>query len=196
MSAGATVTQLRVALRYEPETGKLFWLPRVPSMFPDNTCGGAAALSKAWNTRYAGKEALTGRNVHGYSRGPVFSKTYTAHQVAWALHYGEWPAQAIDHINGDRTDNRIANLRCVTVAENARNQRLRADNSSGTAGVRPSRWASRWEAHITHDYRRIHLGTFNTKEEAVAARKAAEAKYGFHPNHGLARAHTTSEGEG
>lgn len=101
---------------------------------------------------------------------------YTAHRLAWMYVHGRWPANQLDHINGDRADNRIDNLREATNAENAQN-RLRKDNKSGFPGVRAEN--SKWLAEIKVNYKPIRLGLFATPEEAHAAYLAA--KRGFHP---------------
>lgn len=170
-----TPSLLPLLMRYEPETGKLFWLQRPRAFFKSER------EWKRWNTRYAGKEAFT-PNSSGYLDGMIFRQMYRAHQVAWALHHGNWPEENIDHINGDRADNRIDNLRLASFKENARNTKLRRTNKSGCVGVLPLR--RRWRAYIYAENEQRHIGVFDTYEEAVAARKEAEARYGFHPNHG------------
>lgn len=110
---------LRQLLRYEPETGKLFWLERGPKWFSDKPVG-QQHNANAWNAKYAGKEAFTSVGFNGYRQGSVFRQGMNLHRVAWAIHHGEWPDH-IDHINRDRLDNRICNLRSVTKAENAKN---------------------------------------------------------------------------
>jgi hypothetical protein len=156
---------VRNRLRYEPETGELYWLPK------ENP-------RKGWNKRYANKPI---RSISkGYIRLRIDGKFYAAHRVAWALYHGAWP-NVIDHINGDKTDNRITNLRSVTNAENMRNLRAPKDNRSGHIGVSPYR--NRWRALIGAAPQ-IYLGSFDTFEEAVAARKAAERRLGYHENHG------------
>jgi len=172
-----TPSLISLLLRYEAETGKLFWLQRPRIFFKSDR------EWRRWNTRYAGKEAFS-PNTQGYLDGMIFRTMYRAHHVAWALHYGEWPELQIDHINGDRADNRIVNLREVTRSENCRNTRLRSNNTSGVMGV--SRHGKRWRAYIHADGRIVHLGVFATVEEAKAARKAAEAEHGYHANHGRA----------
>lgn len=157
---------LRQLLRYEPETGKLYWRSR------DNP---------QWSARYAGREAFTA-NCNGYKRGKINNQFFFAHRVVWAMMFGDCTNQ-IDHINGDRADNRIENLRSVTNAENAKNKR-HIQNASGVTGVRVERRTGRWRAEIKVSGRLIFLGTFVKKSEAVTARKNAECKYGFHPNHG------------
>jgi hypothetical protein len=107
-----------------------------------------------------------------------------AHRVAWALHYGEWPSDQIDHVNGDKTDNRLENLRIVTAQGNAKNRSLRSDNTSGHVGVYWVRETKKWSAQIKVDGRQKTIGSFESLEDAVKARKAAEDLNGYHANHG------------
>lgn len=172
-----TPSLVAVLLRYEPDTGHLYWLTRPRVFFRSD------GEHRRWNGRYAGKRAFT-LNSYGYRDGMIFRKMYRAHAVAWALHTGEWPDGQIDHINGDRDDNRIDNLRVVTRSENCRNTPLRKNNSSGVMGVSKLRY--RWRAYIRTGEKNVHLGVFNTIEEATAARQAAELTHGYHPNHGRA----------
>lgn len=169
---------LRQLLRYEPETGKLFWRRRPEQMFP------SARDCAAWNAKNAEKEAFTTVGSSGYREGRIFKTGYRAHRVIYAVCNGEWPRDEVDHINGIRTDNRIANLRHATRAENGRNQRRPHDNSTGAIGVAFYRHDGTWQARISTGGRSIHLGYFDTKAEAIAARLKAEATHGFHPNHG------------
>lgn len=90
----------------------------------------------------------------------------------------------VDHINGDGLDNRRSNLRAVSAAENQRNKRINSNNTSGVAGVSYAERDAVWMASIKVDGKGKVLGHFQTFDEAVAARKAAEVHYGFHPNHG------------
>nr|WP_175479900.1 HNH endonuclease signature motif containing protein [Paracoccus homiensis] len=106
-----------------------------------------------------------------------------AHRVAWAVIHGRWPNGEIDHINGDRSDNRLANLREVTKRENHRNMAIRSDNTSGVTGVYWAREKGKWAAYIKAD-KMVALGRYDTFAEAVAARRAAEKVLGYHPNHG------------
>ena len=175
--------EIRKLLRYEPDTGKLYWLERTPDLFEDGKQS-AERVCVSWNTRYAGKEAFTADRGTGYRHGKIFNRDYFAHRVIWAMTHDEWPADQIDHINGVRDDNRLENLRSVSHAENLKNQKVRSDNNSGHVGViwRPNRF--KWEAQIRVDNRLVYLGRFFSKDDAIAARKAAEVKYGFHENHG------------
>jgi len=181
-----TPEELRKLLRYAPDTGKLYWLERSTEFFEDGKQS-AERECRRWNTRYAGEEAFITDHGEGYRQGSIFSVMYLAHRVVWAVHQGEWPTHEIDHINGVKNDNRIENLRAVTRVANSRNLPKRADNSSGVTGVTWNKNALKWTAQITVNTQQVHLGVFTKRDDAIAARKAAEAKYGFHENHGRAR---------
>jgi hypothetical protein len=118
--------------------------------------------------------------------GTFFGKKIKAHRAAWLLYYGEWPNDAIDHINGNPGDNRIANLRVVDQLTNQKNAKRPKNNTSGAVGLIILKGSGRWRAAIKVNYQEIHLGVFDRFEDAFRARKAAERKYGFHPNHGRA----------
>jgi hypothetical protein len=169
---------LRQLLTYEPETGKLFWKERPREMFPNDR------VRNTWNTRFAGKEALTNIGAQGYLRGAIYSQDALAHRVAWALHHGKWPQGQIDHINGVRTDNRICNLRDVSGLENNRNAKRSSTNTTGHVGVCRDQRRDKWFAQISLGNRSKFLGYFKKIEDAVEARKAAEREHGFHKNHG------------
>jgi hypothetical protein len=91
----------------------------------------------------------------------------------------------VDHINHDRSDNRMSNLRDVSQKTQSQNQSRRSDNKSGHCGIEEikGKRGSTWRATI-REGKQIYLGSFKTLEKAIAARKAAEVKYGFHPLHG------------
>lgn len=97
---------------------------------------------------------------------------------------GLWPVLKIDHDNGRKTDNRWTNLRLVTDGENNLNQKRFANNTSGFTGVGWSQRRGGWTATITLKGKTKWLGCYDTPEAAHQARKRAEAKLGFHPNHG------------
>lgn len=172
---------LQVLLRYEPETGKLFWRHRSADYFPDKT----EREILAWNKLYAGKEALASISNNGAKSGFVLNNSMKASRVAWAVHYGAWPSGYIDHIDGDRTNNSLANLRDVSHRENSRNTALYRNNSSGTLGVYFYKPHKKWLARIYTEKGRITIGRFDTVEEASAARRLAEIEHGYHPNHGM-----------
>ena len=169
---------LKQIVSYDPETGRLTWLPRPLSMFK---CLRDCA---AWNAKYAGQIAFNTTWPNGYKAGHIFKKTQLAHRVAWALATGEWPDSQIDHVNGDRSDNRLVNLRKATPEDNQKNTKQRIDNTSGVKGVDFQKSSGLWRARIVHNKRRVEIGKFINYDCAVAARKAAEREYGYHPNHG------------
>lgn len=176
--AELSYTQISALLKYDPESGKLFWLPRPLSLFPNDRA------KKTWNTKFSGMEAFTARNSNGYRHGQILGCHYKAHRVAWLLHYGEWPKGDIDHLNGDPSDNRISNIRDVHHAENSRNQKRRKNNTSGVCGVIWREKSQKWYAYIRVNYMMISLGLFDNFDDAVSARAAANAEYGFTDRHG------------
>jgi len=120
----------------------------------------------------------------GYLRIRIDYKEYLAHRLAWFYVNGHWPEHEIDHINHNRSDNRINNLREVTHRENCKNMPIPRNNNSGYVGVRWHKLGKKWEAHITIENKQIYLGLFINMEDAIASRKQAEIKYDFHTNHG------------
>lgn len=166
-------------LRYEPLTGRFFWLPRSKSLFPTHQSW------LAWNTKYANKPALNTFDVRGYKVGRIFRQTLKAHRVAWTMMTGHWPIGEIDHENKVRNDNRWINLREVQHIANCRNKVLSKKNSSGQSGVWFNNRDQIWMASIHNGNNRIHLGCFKDKEDAVSARKIAERELGYHPTHGV-----------
>lgn len=157
---------LRRLLHYNAATGRLRWKQRPSAHF---------------NSTFAGKLALDNITSRGYRRGQIFGSAVLAHRVIWKMVHGTEPEE-IDHINGIKTDNRIANLRSVTRTENNRNTRIRRTNTSGVMGVYPSR--GKWVASIRRGGRQVYLGQFATVEEAARVRRSAEREAGYHKNHG------------
>lgn len=107
------------------------------------------------------------------------------HRAIWAMTYDYWPEE-LDHINGDPQDNRLENLREVDHRENCLNGRVRSRNTSGVSGVTWEADREKWLVRINTGIKNINCGRFDSFEDAVAARKEAEARYGYHPNHGRA----------
>lgn len=170
---------LKDILFYDEYSGLFTWKMREEKMFKN------AASTDRWNTRWANKQAFTCTTVNGYKQGNIFAKRYYAHRVAYAITYDVWPIE-IDHINGDRTDNRISNLRDVYCrALNMKNSKLRKDNTSGYVGVAWNDKIEKWVSRINVDGLQIHLGVFEAYEDAISARINANLKYNFHVNHGL-----------
>ena len=113
-------------------------------------------------------------NGNGYLRVTVDYRSYYAHRIAWFLHYGSWPEGDVDHINGDRSDNRIVNLREATRSQNLRNRKT-GHGASKYIGVSKNKKSPRkkWVAQIASKGNRKTIGYFHTEEEAAKARDAA-----------------------
>lgn len=181
MAINPPIDAVKATFDYRPETGELIW--------------------KKARSHRVGKEAGTIAPT-GYRTITWRGRNWPAHRLIWVLFYGRFPVGAIDHINGDRADNRISNLRDVRPQENNRNCAIGKANTSGVLGVSWHRRRGKWAARIRVNYQRINLGYFDDLDRAREARKAAERKYGFHPNHGrearahsVASAHAPTQGE-
>jgi hypothetical protein len=172
------IETLRQLLWYETETGKLYWLPRTPEMFEDTKYATAEQLSNLWNFRWSKKEAGTPKD--GYIALNLNTKKFNirsrAHRIIWKISFNEDPPKEIDHINGNRSDNRIQNLRAVTRSQNNCNSKTR-NNFSGVKGIDFCKRRSCWRARIAANKKIIHLGEYKLFDEALAARKNAEIKY-------------------
>lgn len=159
MSEQKFIELLRKVLDYDPETGKFTWIAKV-----------------AKRVR-VGDEAGS-FNGRGYRTISVLDTKYQAHRLAWLLTYGRWPNHEIDHINGDKSDNRLCNLRECTPAENGQNLAAPASSSCGLIGASWGKHQGRWRAQITVNGRKQHLGYFDDKW--AAHRAYCEAKERLH----------------
>lgn len=181
------VERLRELIDYDPATGFMVWRTRADDLFSGARYPKARA-ARVWNAKFAGKPALASPTSNGYLHGSVDNTDALAHRVAWKIVTGQEPEDT-DHINGDRTDNRFANLRSCSRIDNMRNRGLSSNNRSGHHGVWQEAATGKWCAQIEHEGTVTDLGRHLTKEAAVAARQAAERSLGFHPNHGTRDGH-------
>jgi hypothetical protein len=164
----AEIERIREAVTYDPDTGLFSFLDRPRSHFVSDRS------LNIWQARYAGKPAFVG-DSNGYKCGKLFRKTLRAHRVAFALMTGRWPTE-VDHINRDKSDNRWCNLREVTRHENCQNRPRRVDNKFGHTGIAFHKRMGKWQAYITADNTNHHLGTFDSRDDALMARRAAEER--------------------
>ena len=119
----------------------------------------------------------------GYVRISIDYRIYSAHRLAWLYVNGSWPAGDIDHVDGDPSNNRFANLRDVSRAENNRNKGLHSNNTSGLPGVSFHKQAQRWQAFISVDGRQRHVGYYDTPEAAHAAYAREAVDLGYSDRH-------------
>jgi hypothetical protein len=156
MTTQVPLETLRELLNYDPTSGALYW--RVSR---SNRVKPGGLISKASPST-------------GYIRVTVDKKCLAAHRVAWALATGKWPEGVVDHINGVRTDNRIANLRDVTRADNVLNRSgPQRNKKAGDLGVFLDKRRGTWYAQLQRHGKTTSLGTFMSQEEAAAAANKA-----------------------
>lgn len=170
-------------VEYDPSSGTLTYRRAEPWMF-SNGAKSAEHTCAVWNAKNEGRRALSSPHREGYLAGSILGRKFLAHRAAWLIAHGKWPQAEIDHVNHDRSDNRLENLRDVTRRENARNLSRQASKCCGHTGVYWYAPTSRWVAKINVSGRMLHLGYFTDEYDAVCARKEAEQLHGFHKNHG------------
>jgi len=169
-----TLTQeyVKHILHYDPETGDFIRLKRTGRT--THTGDILGCISK-------------GASGKRYTVFMVKNILYGAHRLAFFYMEGRWPNNEIDHIDGNGLNNKWNNLREVTHQENMRNTKLSSTNTSGHIGVYWSKALNKWRSQIMINDKCMYLGIFIEIKDAIKARKEAEAKYGFHPNHGSVR---------
>lgn len=146
---------LREIINYDEDTGQFCWRKK-----PQGVCMG---------------QPIGHFNKLGYLQIRIKLKLYQAHRLAWLYHYGKWPVGVLDHVNMDRFDNRILNLRDCEQQQNCFNQRMHKNNVTGLKGVSPRRGG--WRASIVVSRKQIHLGDFGCPTAAHFAYCAAAKKY-------------------
>jgi len=151
-----SAARVRSLLDYDPETGAFTWKhgARVPP-------------------RVRGKKAGSPSHTKGYVLIGVDGQIYLAHRLAWLHTYGRFPKADLDHRDRNPANNALSNLREASRSQNKVNVAKPASNTSGIKGVSKSATGRGWVAHIRHNYRKIHLGTFAKKRDAAAAYSAA-----------------------
>lgn len=142
---------------------------RLKELFHYNSYTGVFTRIKSTSSRAIKGDIAGTTNSHGYLRFCVDGVVYLSHRLAWLYVYGEFPEGIMDHINGDRNDNRIANLRIVSLRQNALNRKIQSTNTSGIKGVSWCKEMKKWRAVIMHEGKHIHVGYFVEKTEAAEA---------------------------
>lgn len=156
--AKITQLELKQVLSYDSATGHFTWLVQSGSAKP----GHKACVP----------------NAQGYIAIQLQGVKYLAHRLAWLYVHGEWPTAHIDHINGDKTDNSLINLRTATRSANMQNQKKAArNNKSGFMGVHFDKRCKKWLAQIRHSGKNHYLGIFGTPEEANATYLKAKREH-------------------
>lgn len=150
-----SIHELRQLLNYNRETGVFTWKVSLAPRGPVGAIAGTILKN-------------------GYRSIVVHGEQNYAHRLAWIFEHGSLPLQPIDHVNGNKDDNNIANLREASRSQNAANSKRRSDNTSGYKGVTPHR--KRWMARIRKDGVVHRLGTYDTPELAHAAYAVAANK--------------------
>lgn len=143
-----TADELRSRVKYDHESGKFHWL----------------------NT---GKEAGSLRKQAGYVTLNIDKRWFQAHRLAWLYVHGKWPDGIIDHINGERADNRLCNLRDANLSQNTANSRLSKANTVGLKGVSFDKKKKKYRASIVKDGKQKFLGYFTDPKEAHQSYVAA-----------------------
>lgn len=158
MDKQRAITQeyLKEILNYDPGTGIFTWKVKTHAQSRIQVGGIAGNASS-----------------NEYVRICINKKYYQAHRLAWLFVYGVFPQSELDHINRNKTDNRICNLRIVTTSENQKNTGLRKDNKSGSKGVCWHKGIQRWVANMRKNGKVIFLGSFKEKNEATRAYQKA-----------------------
>jgi hypothetical protein len=164
---------------YNEETGDLLFKPRPPEAFA------TYQAFKVFNSKCLGKPAGA-KHAGGYLSVKVDGKSYLSHRMIWIMVHGTIPDLEVDHINGVRNDNRLANLRLADKLGNAHNQCMHADNKSGVMGVHFDSRRRRWNATASNGGQKLQI-SFATKEEAIACRIGIARAWEFDAGHGRPR---------
>ena len=161
-----SLKRLNELIEYDAENGVLTWkVDRSHNTKAGDTCG------------YSNNKDRQVVEIDGTG--------YFSHRVIWKMMHGEISkSMTIDHINGNPSDNRLINLRCVSFQENSKNKRMPKNNTSGVIGVSWQKASQVWRAVIGLNGGKIFLGEFKIKQDAIKARKQGEKEYGYHENHG------------
>ncbi len=161
---------LQECFDYNPDTGELFWKTRPLHHF------GTVRIWTWWNNRFAGRK-IEYIGTNGYLTVRVIRINYSTHRIIWKLCTGADPIEMIDHIDGDKLNNKIDNLREASVIENGRNRKISKNNKLGIKGVHYDSTTGKYRASISYGGKAYNLGSFATIETASQAYQEASLKY-------------------
>ncbi len=159
-----TQNRLKELLNYDSELGVFTWIK------PTSNRVKAGQLAGTFNSM-------------GYTTIKLDGYLYLSHRLVWLYINGYWPTE-IDHIDHDKLNNKISNLRDTSHASNMKNQKIRNTNTSGVNGVSWDSDRKKWQCKIYVNKKTIHLGRFASIDDARNARSDADKKYFYHQNHG------------
>ena len=160
-----TAEEARALLNYDPNTGEFTW-----------------KVSHGSNGKIREGKKTGVKHNKGYVKICINKRQYQAHRIAWLITHGKWPTGVIDHIDRDRSNNRLSNLRDISSVENSHNSiKATSLSKSGLRGVYMKKGSERWCASIRANGEIHALGWFDSKELAYAAYLDAKAKY--HPSY-------------
>lgn len=162
-------------LCYEPDSGQMHWRTRSPSSFSSTGKRSADWVAANWNSRHAGKPAFTAVGIHGYRCGRLQGSGLLLHRVAFVLMTGDWPTHELDHINGDRLDNRWCNLRKVTRGQNSRNKGPHG-KTSDYIGVSWNSSLGGYMSAVYHNGKKHYCGFSVGDPERLARQRDRKAK--------------------
>lgn len=161
MKKEMNVELLRELLIYDAERGVFYW-----------------RVNKSTKAKAGDEAGCKGKD--GYIRICICRHVYLAHRLAWMYVHGDWPSMYLDHVNRIPSDNRMSNLREVTLSQNQQNKLLQKNNKSGYKGVSWNRSMQRWVANIKVNRKKYYLGVFDSPEAASDRYIEAVAKMHSH----------------
>lgn len=162
-----TQTQLKEVLIYDATNGHFRWNPQLSVKGIPSGCRAGSVETRS-----------------GYRRIKIHGTSYAEHRLAWLYSYGDWPKGVIDHLDHNRSNNALCNLRDVSQAENMKNTKQVSGTITGHQGIWYNSKTNRYVAEITVAGKKVYQRVFRTCNQAIEAREAELIKHGFHENHG------------
>lgn len=144
---------------------------------------GIITCARKYSTRSVVGAEVGTLNPDGYRRIQYKNKVYMAHRVAWLLHYGSWPDKEVDHVDGNKLNNAISNLRCVHTKDNCKNRGVSKHNKTGHPGVQFDSATGKWRVQFRINKKNKHFGLFEDFNEAVDVAREQYIHHGFSERH-------------